>query len=697
MSDAHTRTRVTDATYRFAVGLYCFMLALYLLAAFFPESRVWGLNIWAYFPMWVPLVLLVVGLFALELTARLKFAGPDRQEAKPGPAAISYGVFSIAVTVVLGLAFYLLRARTFFFGDGYQVLVHLATDNIIVKPSSLGTVIVVRWLKSVIGGDAMAAALFSYQAVAVFSGLCFTIAAVLVSRRLFERNADRILFLSGLVSGGYMLLFFGHVEYYALFAATVGVFTLLGLLAAQRKLAAWWLIPVTALSVCWHVFGVVLVPAAAYLLVIDTRLGRSVTRIRWKTKKMLLLLLAGLPGAIVFFYFLSHSLYFRFALVPLVAHRFTPDGYTLFSLAHMVDFVNLLLLMAPGLLVLLVMLSELPLKQMSERVDYCYLTILALSALGAAFVVDPKLGMARDWDLLAFCGIPVVTLMYFAVLDGGRRLRHGRVVCVLAIVLGFVALFPRALWLTDDSVSVAHFEDYLRQDRLRNRNSWIHLVNFHKEQGDTARAEDAFRRWKTGFPEELMIARANELYYKENNLPQTMVLLHRILDINPTYADAYDFLGFCHIHLNQYDTAVALLRIADGLMPYRTTTLTNLGTAFVRRGDYAEAENAYLEAVALDPANLQAVYSLARLYRTTGRMNKYREYLERAAATDGAPEQIIKELITVCLTYGDTERAAQLLRNTPAVTVDTVFMARMRKIYPLWDSFLQEQVPQLSE
>ena len=696
MSDTHNRTRVTDASYRFAVGLYCFMLALYLLAAFFPESRVWGLNIWAYFPVWVPLVLLVIGLIALELTARLKFTDPDRQEVKPGPAAISYGVFSVAITVILGLAFYLLRARTFFFGDGYQELVRLATDNFIVKPSSPGTVIVVRWLKSAVGGDSTAAVLFSYQAVAVFSGLCFTVAVALVSRRLFVRNTDRILFLSGLVSGGYMLLFFGCVENYALFATTVGVFTLLGLLVAQRRLAAWWLIPVVALSVCWHVFGVVLIPAAVYLLVVNTKLGRSIARIQWKTKA-LLLLLAGLPAALVFFYFLNRSLYFRFAMVPLVAHRFTPEGYTLFSLAHMVDFVNLLLLMVPGLLVLLVMLPVLPLKHMSERLDYRYLTILALSALGAAFVVDPKLGMARDWDLLSFCGIPMVTFMYFAVLDGGRRVRHGRLICVLAIVLGFVVLFPRALWLTDDGVSVAHFEDYLRQDRLRNRNSWIHLVNFHKERGDTVRAEDAFRRWKTGFPEELMIARANELYYKEKDLPGTMELLRRIIDINPTYADAYDFLGFCHIHLNQLDTAVVLLRLAVGLMPYRATTLTSLGTAFMRRGDYAEAEDAYLEAVALDPASLQAVYSLAHLYRTTGRMNEYREYLEKAGAVDGAPEKIIKELITVCLTYGDTEKAAELLRNTPSATADTVFMAKMRKIYPLWDSFLHEQVPGPSE
>ena len=95
--------------------------------------------------------------------------------------------------------------------------------------------------------------------------------------------------------------------------------------------------------------------------------------------------------------------------------------------------------------------------------------------------------------------------------------------------------------------------------------------------------------------------------------------------------------------------------------------------------------------------NVQAVYSLALLYRTTGRMNKYREYLEKTAATDSAPERIIKELIAVCLTHGDTERAAELLRNTPSATADTVFMARMRKISPLWDSFLREQVPEPSE
>ena len=40
------------------------------------------------------------------------------------------------------------------------------------------------------------------------------------------------------------------------------------------------------------------------------------------------------------------------------------------------------------------------------------MAIMLVCCLGAVFVLDPKLGMPRDWDLFSFAGVPFVVLCY---------------------------------------------------------------------------------------------------------------------------------------------------------------------------------------------------------------------------------------------------------------------------------------------
>ena len=47
-------------TLRLLVAYYATLLVL-TVGAFFPNGRVWGFNWWGYYPVWVPLVLLVLG------------------------------------------------------------------------------------------------------------------------------------------------------------------------------------------------------------------------------------------------------------------------------------------------------------------------------------------------------------------------------------------------------------------------------------------------------------------------------------------------------------------------------------------------------------------------------------------------------------------------------------------------------------
>lgn len=44
------------------LAVYYVVLAGFAVGAFFPGLRIWGLSWWAYFPEWVPLMLLLAGI-----------------------------------------------------------------------------------------------------------------------------------------------------------------------------------------------------------------------------------------------------------------------------------------------------------------------------------------------------------------------------------------------------------------------------------------------------------------------------------------------------------------------------------------------------------------------------------------------------------------------------------------------------------
>jgi hypothetical protein len=455
----------------------------FLVASFFPEYRVWGFNWWAYYPDWVRWGLFGLGVLApavlrLILNRTDAISGEDEPARDRGFILIAVAVtilfgclsysrdrgfilIAVAVTILFGCLSYFLRAQTHFLGDGYTLLSSLATDQpIAMKMRQYGESLLHIWQKNLIGGDGQSAALLSYQIISIAGGLIFVTAVALFSRALFRRTANRMLFLLGVCSGGYMLLFFGYVENYSLFVPTVLIYTLVGLLVCQRRVSGWWLLPPLVAAVFFHVMGITLIPSAIYAIVAPTRFGRRIARIDPKTRWLLIFL--GLAGtAAIFHHYYTTNLFFQFAFVPLLENRFTVNGYTMFSWKHLVDYLNLLLLLLPGLPVMATLLFLNPVRRLLQQRHYVYLCILLLSVLGTVFAFDPKLGMPRDWDLFSFAGIPLTIACYYVVAEN-RWSTRARPVAVLSILLSLaILILPEQLvnriqrpdWSTSRAIS----------------------------------------------------------------------------------------------------------------------------------------------------------------------------------------------------------------------------------------------------
>lgn len=662
---------------------YFSVITIYTVAYLFPEGRIWGVNIWAYLPetflyslIGISIIIFLI-IWQLNKENVIESNGGDSAEIKNSTTLF----VMIAISAILIIFFYFLKAKTFFLGDGYTLLSLLGKESpLIEKQRQLGESLLHVWVYNLIGGKGEQNALVAFQIISISAGALFLSLLGFFSTKIFSNNRDRMLFFIGIASGGYMLMFFGYVENYSIFANSILIYSLSSILIVQGKLKSWAIIPLQALAIFFHIFGVTLIPATIYILLSKTKLGKSLGDIKVRTK---IIGIASLGILIVwgFAHFYINDYFFRLSLVPIYGDILTIEGYTLFSIPHLVDLVNLIVLLIPGITVIILCIMFLPIKKIIRTSEFKVLGLIVVGAIGAVFIFDPKLGMPRDWDLFAFSGVALSLFLYYILVSNSDKIKNLGTIVALASMLGFLSLIPRAFSLTNDDASVLHFKNYLKLDNIKNRNSRLILVNYYKNKGNKKLEDETRDQWKLDFPEEVLIMKANQLY-AQRKYSETISMLYRILNMNPVYSDAYGFLGSCYTDLQKPDSAIENLRIAIALSPYRLNFISTLGLAYIYKGDYDLAEKTLYDAISLDSTQFAPYYNLANMYKLQKNREKYFENLTHAATKKDSPIQIVKELIQYCLSTNNFGLANKLIDRNEIIKKDTLYIRQLRENYP---------------
>ena len=608
---------------------YYMVLAAFFVASLFPEARFWGINWWAYLPLVARLSLLLLGIAAPIALSYLS-RRPRSSGSPDGAADRKSGGYFVPIVVIIALfgsAFVMFRGTTHFLGDGYQLLARLADRAPSVKAWAKGAYIISDGLFTLLSGAPADRALFTYQLISIGSGMGFLVGVALLSRALFESNVKRYLFVLGLASSGYILLFFGYVEDYAPLIATMMLYVLVGLLVVRGKASRWWLLPPLVAALFLHLFAAVLLPSVAYLLLRDSRLGQGLAGLSNKAEYSLAAALAVL-AFLIYYYLRADYYFFTFALLPAVPDRFTVEHDTLFSLKHIVDVANLLMLLVPGLPVFAAMLFVSPVKGWLTRPEYRFLLVAALSALAAVYVFNPGIGMPRNWDLFSIAGVPLAVLCFYYALEGRRSVRVLLLRAVPPIILGFLLLIPRVATQVVPDLGLAHFRNYLVLDKIRNRNAQVLLVEYYEKAGDMAAAQQERERREHGFPEIAIHGKGVELM-RQARYSEAIDYLRRALDLNPLYYNVYGNLGACYLYQGNLDSALVLLKIADGVNPYNASIINNIGTAYLRKGEFEHAEKYFLKSLHIDSVEQNAMVGLASVYLQLNRLDRSLDYVSR--------------------------------------------------------------------
>ncbi|MEA2030456.1 MAG: tetratricopeptide repeat protein [candidate division Zixibacteria bacterium] len=648
----------SNSYYNLFVTYYC-TIGLFVLGWAVPEVRVWGFNWWAYQSTIIQILLVLIAGCAVPLLWLWSKHIKNKAHIEISTSGTSGKYWTVVTVTLISLAsfYYVFPSTTHFLGDGYYLLTRLEQEVGSLKSWDIGASLVNDIIFNALGGQSEENALLTFRIISVSSGLLMLIIVALISYKLFERFMDRILFFVGIASGGYTLHFFGYVENYALLVLMFITFTLLGLLATLRKTSRWLTVIPALLACVLHIFGLILLPALLYILLFDREPLVRISLMS-RRKRLYLIIVFGIIALSTYFFLFYNYYFFRFAFLPFVPDRFTVDDNYLLSPKHIVDFINLLILLVPGVGIFLAEVIARHRKRLWNRPDIRYLLLLLATSIVCIYLFNPGHGMPRNWDLFSLPGIPLSVIVFYTLLSNRQPSRRRLLSVSMAITLGFLLLAPRVLSQWIPKIAIMHFKNYVELDRTRNRNARSLLTNYYRTIGDEVKATMWHNLTVESFPEARLTNRGKQML-KSGNIDQAKSLFVSALQINPIFVDAYSNLGTCYIYQGRLEKALEFLEIADGLNPLNASIINNKGTVFLRLGDFQRAEDQFHKSLRIDRSNISAMTGMisVNVQRKDDQLTS--EYLEMVRNSSGLSIEYFKQGVEVCMEAG-LPRSAQL-------------------------------------
>ncbi len=408
-------------------------LVIQFAALVVPIDRLWGADALRYLPGMVAWSMALLP-FVLYLVLRGMDIDPLRT-----PLALLLLLLVLAPPV-------LWPVQTYFYGDGGLLIpqVHrFSIDgsfdaelmlNLKSSPLAGGLILLAMKSAPVIGKSIAFLmpedALYPFRWVSL---LCLAAAVTYIFR--VSHGRQRLTLLLALGGSAGVLMYSGHVEFYAPVFAAITVYLIAAERALSGKSALWPALLSFALAVAAHYMSLALLPSLLLLVGLRSEpLRRRLRPLRHPDLKTGLLAgLLVLAGWTAVYFLAGFADSASRVVMPAVAQKSAAgiQSYTLFSPWHLVDVLNLFLLLAPGALVALlwIWISDLRRKKTGDSVEAFHALNVAAFA-GFAFFANASLGLARDWDLLSPLGI----VLLLAALSAMRRRYDERAAVALAMI-----------------------------------------------------------------------------------------------------------------------------------------------------------------------------------------------------------------------------------------------------------------------
>ncbi|MDA0746579.1 MAG: tetratricopeptide repeat protein, partial [bacterium] len=630
----NTTTPIAKAT--LATGL--FLLAHLLLAHWQSPYPFWGLDLLTYHPTWLQIPFALFASLLLLPPARDQILQLFKRlspllDHRTGRAALSF-----ILILALAILFYFFRSAVHLLGDGYLYLREL--DNAVwnelprVDRAPL-TFWITRTLHN-LGGSAQT----TYRIYSFASGLFYLALIFPIARTLGRNRTESIATGAFLLSAGFLQLFCGYVENYALLLPALLLYFLAGLRALQNQLSPW--IPALALAffLPLHFAFLAFLPSLALLLwLCEKPTGlRSIIRASAPlvTLPLIVLTILFMLGIHPFAYFKKLA---SGHLLPLFSEPDFYQPYRLFSLAHLLDVLNQQLLVAPAACLTIFLIR----KQKSLDPPQLFLLTATLFSLLFTFLANPEIGAFRDWDILVLPALPfsLWAARRIAVQNPDRNL-----LAHIALLLVGAAALHTALWIglnANPTAAEHRYKNLLQNSQLSKHAGsygWETLGIYYRNHNKLEHALEAYQQAIKASPNPRHWFSTGTLQSTLGRKQEAIESYQKAIALKSDFAEAYSNLGNTYQDLKQYENAIASFQKSVDLNPNFADAYSNLGNALQAIGRTEDAIVYFQEAVAHKPDFAEARYNLGNVFLAQGQFEKaiphYRQAIQINPNLSGA-------------------------------------------------------------
>jgi two-component SAPR family response regulator len=555
--------------------------------------------------------------------------------------------FLFLVGGIILLASFIFKIKAPLLGDGFFLVRNFSEAMRGVSPLYLRNEPLATYyyygFSLLFGTSSFDAFLFSFWLACVVSGFIFLASSFFIVRNLFSDSETQLIAFLFVLSASYMQLFFGYVETYSVVLAVVSMYMLCALLFLKNKIDFVWVSFCFFVACVVHYLSVLLIPSFLFLLIRE-----------WKQrgiKQIFIGIFIIALGAFITLWLADFQVENLSSYVPhkhyLSVEESTEtfeaysQAYTLFSLYHFSDWLNLFILLSPASVIMLGW-SLLKWKMIEWKSPAVILLLAIVFPLVLfTFIAKYDLGAAKDWDVAAsfFPALILLSCLFFF------KTQFPGVKKSALMFLGIVFL-NSIVWFTLNAntesaiARVKTLMDTRTVSQLGHYATSLHLAMYYHQMNNHPPAIDVWKKYSRKFPNDrrgyLNIIQ-NIKVVNKNDFRAINEVYESWLQVDSARQQtAEEFSKFCieagnyFFENEQPAQAKEYYLRATELTPLFARAYNNLGSVYAVQESTQLAIQKFHRAIELDSTYGDAYFNLGNAYSDAGDEKSANLYYEKA-------------------------------------------------------------------